>query len=684
MSFETRRRDENWTVCSRRAGASAREASALFCSASRNWSQEAYDDALDLHSRLESCTDSYVAPLIRDSLRTLGHAYRLYGPCSVVGSFNGGKDAVALVHLMRAAAAHFLATTGDRDRDRDRDQDGRPRRRPRPQVIYFEHADEFPEVLELLRDTVNNCDLDMVSFEVGIGYAEGLRLLVETNRPEGPDDSSGGGGKKGTPIASEDLKEQQDRRQVPPHPISFILGTRTGDPNAGSQGTFAPSSHWMPPFMRINPIISWTYGNIWHVLRLFRLPYCSLYDRGYTSLGSTKDTLPCPALAKPMRTMRKRDISCEGADSDCDRDDDGNCDGDGDGEYWPAYMLRDWDQERAGRMNAKEDRNEQIQPAGGHIMSASSSTVSLVDEAVEREEEEKEVFTRVVGLVVIGDEVLKGLVKDANTHAAAAALRENRVPLSRVSIVSDDTDEISAEINRMQSLCDVVITSGGVGPTHDDVTVSSVANALGEGVVLNKDMLELLVRKLKGSSEDAALMKMAMLPRSARLVYLTDDAEEWPVLECRNVFILPGVPTFFSEKVKALAQHLLASEIQRAQVYRIILACDEAMIVGCLNKAVKRNPAVSFGSYPFVDHPDCKTVLTLEARPIEGGYCMHSGVTLTSEKTRRQSVPSNKDIFYSKEDMEKNVEVALSDILSVLPPIAVLRVDNTDSLLLHA
>ena len=181
MSFETRRRDENWTVCSRRAGASAGEASALFCSASRNWSQEAYDDALDLHSRLESCTDSYVAPLIRDSLRTLGHAYRLYGPCSVVGSFNGGKDAVALVHLMRAAAAHFLATTGDRDRDRD--QDGRPRRRPRPQVIYFEHADEFPEVLELLRDTVNNCDLDMVSFEVGIGYAEGLRLLVETNRP---------------------------------------------------------------------------------------------------------------------------------------------------------------------------------------------------------------------------------------------------------------------------------------------------------------------------------------------------------------------------------------------------------------------------------------------------------------------------------------------------------------------
>ena len=63
---------------------------------------------------------------------------------------------------------------------------------------------------------------------------------------------------------------------------------------------------------------------------------------------------------------------------------------------------------------------------------------------------------------------------------------------------------------------------------------------------------------------------------------------------------------------------------------------------------------------------------------------MHSGVTLTSEKTRRQSVPSNKDIFYSKEDMEKNVEVALSDILSVLPPVAVLRVDNTDSLLLHA
>jgi FAD synthetase len=77
----------------------------------------------------------------------------------------------------------------------------------------------------------------------------------------------------------------------------------------------------MPPFLRLNPILDWNYGQVWHFLRTFQLPYCKLYDDGYTSLGTVKDTLPCPALKK---------------DND---------------EYWPAYMLRDWDQERAGRIS---------------------------------------------------------------------------------------------------------------------------------------------------------------------------------------------------------------------------------------------------------------------------------------------------------------------------------------------
>lgn len=352
MSFEVHQRDENWTVCSRRADADAgASASAPSTSpfraapaSARQWSPKAYDDALDLHRRLEGCTDGSASPLIRGSLRALGRAYDRYGADSVVGSFNGGKDAVAVVHLMRAAYAQFLAGEAGGDLDRD----GRPRLRPRPRVVYFEHTDEFPEVFEFVRGVVGRCDLDMVSFGGGVGYAEGLRLLVETNVPEGGSGPVGGTGR--APM------EGGNRRAQPAQPMAFVLGTRAGDPNAGAQGTFAPSSSWLLcEFMRVNPIISWTYGDLWYFLRHFRLPYCSLYDRGYTSLGTTKDTLPCPALAKPAGTKPK---SGGGANSGGRMDGGSN-----DCEYWPAHTLRDWDQERAGRIDVRKDRKkDQAQP----------------------------------------------------------------------------------------------------------------------------------------------------------------------------------------------------------------------------------------------------------------------------------------------------------------------------------
>jgi FAD synthetase len=412
------------------------------------WSESSYQESLTLYAKLTSCTDSYVAGPIEVALNSLDHAFRLYGPESVICSFNGGKDAVVILHLVRAAYAHFCS------------EQKKEMRLVRPRVVYWDHKDEFPEITSFLQGTVKAYDLDMISFQEDVKFSQGLKLLVQNNIPA-------------------------DSQIV--FPMAFVLGTRMTDPNAGNQGHFAPSSHFMPPFMRVNPVLDWTYGNIWHFLRVFQLPYCSLYDGGYTSLGTTKDTLPCPGLAVV-----------------------GNSDSIP--KYWPAYMLRDWDQERAGRISkeslkkaaaaAKAEKNliddsesseassfttsiltmsEVRAPVVNQVPREITNTDGSVSKVLAEESASVVSYTdkktqKTVGVLIIGDEILKGFTADTNTHTAAKALRDQNVLLTRVVVVSDNQAEIIQEINRMRQKVDVIITSGGVGPTHDGKSLNQQPN----------------------------------------------------------------------------------------------------------------------------------------------------------------------------------------------------------------
>jgi FAD synthetase len=639
--------------------ASAQEEGAKILRDRQIWSDSSYHDALDLYAKLTDCTDSYVAGPIEVALNTLDHCFRLYGAESVICSFNGGKDAVVILHLVRAAYAHFCSE------QRLTDTLGKESslRLVRPRVVYWEHKDEFPEIISFLQYSIEAYDLDMISFE-NFKFSQGLELLVQNNIP-----------------ANTEVQ----------FPMAFVLGTRATDPNAGQQGHFAPSSHYMPPFMRVNPVLDWTYGHVWHFLRLFHLPYCSLYDDGYTSLGTTKDTLPCPALAVV---------------------------GDIDNipKHWPAYMLRDWDQERAGRISKENlkkaeaaekaakrreslrdsDPIDDITDAGSVVTNLSTmSEIRMTSVPIEiannnnssgdliGAEESASVVSfsadknqKSVGILIIGDEILKGYTQDTNTQVAAKALRDHNVLLKRVVVVSDDQEEIVAEINRMRQKVDVIITSGGVGPTHDDVTMKSVAAALGCDMILHEGMAQLLRNKMNDGRADveltAAQIKMATLPASAKLRYLSGEPNDWPVLQCRDIFILPGVPQYFQDKIDNVATYL-SCQMQRTSTYRVVLRVDETSIVPALNSVVENHPNVSFGSYPFVSHPDFKTVITVEGRLMS----MDNPAQTTNSRTN-SSVFDRNLIDVPASQMDQHVQLALADLLDTLPEGSILRVDNDE------
>jgi len=479
---------------------------------------EAFEEALSLYHKMRACNDTYISGQINSSLDILLNAFRLYGAQAVFCSYNGGKDAVVVTHLIRAALARHCTETGVI---------------VRPRVMYFSHPKEFPEVTELINETVERYDMELITFDCG--FVEGLTQQVE--------------------------KEQV--------PTAFVLGTRKGDPNCGSQQFFTPSSSWMPPFMRVNPIIEWDYGQVWQFIKEFNLPYPSLYDIGYTSLGKVDDTVPNPELKKE------------------------------DGGYFPAHLLTDWTKERAGRV-ARES-------------SSMDCDLQNLDDRRRRVRRAKN-----AGLIIIGDEILKGKTPDTNSKYAITKLHDIGISLTRIAVISDNHSDIVDEVRRQVQCCDVVFTSGGLGPTHDDVTIRAVAAALGQRLSLNQDMVRKLT-SVYGLKDVHALsesqVKMAMLPELAKLRVPEDEKDAWPILQCENVFILPGVPQFFENKMITITKNFLTPRFVASR--KIVLRLEESCIAEQLNRVVHAFPTIAFGSYPFFNNPNFKTVITLEGTDVE-------------------------------------------------------------------
>ncbi len=211
-----------------------------------------------------------------------------------------------------------------------------------------------------------------------------------------------------------------------------------------------------------------------------------------------------------------------------------------------------------------------------------------------------------VGAVVIGDEILTGKVVDVNTPKLLALCAGSGARVERVVLVGDDPSDIADEVDRMAARCELVVTSGGVGPTHDDRTVDGVARAFGLSVVRDAD-LEGMIRGWWGDRLTPAALRMADVPEGSRLVFSSDAM--LPIVVCRNVYLLPGVPRLFERKLEVLRRVLVGRPMILGSVY---LAVDESDVADALAEVDRTHGDVKIGSYPQPRDADHRVWITVE------------------------------------------------------------------------
>ncbi|XP_054817145.1 uncharacterized protein LOC129316772 isoform X3 [Prosopis cineraria] len=276
---------------------------------------------MEIDKAIRECDDGRLRTKYNNSIYVIQRAFSLYSIEEIAFSFNGGKDSTVLLHLLRAS--YFLHKGGQNSPNGS--LKGFPIR-----TIYFETPSTFPEINSFTYDTAATYGLPM----------DNIRLDLKSGL--------------------EDLLKNKPIRAI-------FLGVRIGDPTAIGQEQFSPSSPGWPPFMRVNPILDWSYRDVWAFLLTCNVQYCCLYDQGYTSIGSIYDTVPNALLSI----------------------------GNSSNEFKHAYMLSDGRLERAGR--AKNSSTWRRLPANGNgLNSLDLHKTSLLTASI----------------IVVGDEILYGIAED--------------------------------------------------------------------------------------------------------------------------------------------------------------------------------------------------------------------------------------------------------------------------------
>lgn len=198
-------------------------------------------------------------------------------------------------------------------------------------------------------------------------------------------------------------------------------------------------------------------------------------------------------------------------------------------------------------------------------------------------------------VLIIGDEILSGRTLDTNTNSIARFLGALGIDLKEVRVVGDVEDEIVAALNALRDRYTYVFTTGGIGPTHDDITADAVAKAFGVGIDYHPEALAMLAARIKPEDFNEARKRMARIPFGASLV--KNGVSAAPGFQIENVFVMAGVPGIMQAMLEDVAPRLARGQV--IQAVAISAPIGEGAIAAALARLQGEHEAVAIGSYPY-------------------------------------------------------------------------------------
>ena len=218
-------------------------------------------------------------------------------------------------------------------------------------------------------------------------------------------------------------------------------------------------------------------------------------------------------------------------------------------------------------------------------------------------------------MLAIGDELLSGRTRDKNIGHLATALTQQGIDLKEVRIVPDEDDEIAAAVNALRERYTYVFTSGGIGPTHDDITADAIGKAFGLDVEHNAAAMEILQRHYSKNDMDftTARMRMARMPVGSALI--DNPVSKAPGFIIGNVHVMAGVPAVFQAMVENVLATLEGGQLIQSET--VVCPFGEGTIGDPLGEIQHANPDTSIGSYPKFEDGKFYTNIVIRSRNAE-------------------------------------------------------------------